>query len=145
MANIKVSELTTATNFGDNDYSMIIQNGESKKISGTNFKTSVLESGNNANGNYVKYSDGTLIQYSDGKVEVDINSSAYWDKSIALPMSFIDKNYFAICSNETNNSSIKIEVLSMSYYENSLMARIYNGTGTSYSVKFRWFAIGKWK
>jgi hypothetical protein len=36
MANIKVSELTTATQFNDEDYTMIVQNGENKKITKEN-------------------------------------------------------------------------------------------------------------
>ena len=36
MANIKVSELTTATQFNDDDYTMIVQNGENKKITKEN-------------------------------------------------------------------------------------------------------------
>lgn len=36
MANIKVSELNSATTFGDNDLAMIVQSGESKKITKAN-------------------------------------------------------------------------------------------------------------
>lgn len=36
MANIKVSELNTATSFNDEDYTMIVQSGENKKIAKNN-------------------------------------------------------------------------------------------------------------
>ena len=39
MANVKVSELPTATNFNDDDYTMIVQNNTTKKIE----KSNILE------------------------------------------------------------------------------------------------------
>lgn len=41
MANIKVSELNETTTFDDNDYTMIVQNNQSKKISKENMLDSV--------------------------------------------------------------------------------------------------------
>lgn len=41
MANIKVSELNTATSFNDEDYTMIVQNGENKKITKENLNKSI--------------------------------------------------------------------------------------------------------
>lgn len=41
MANIKVSELNTATSFNDEDYTMIVQNGENKKITKENMNKSI--------------------------------------------------------------------------------------------------------
>lgn len=42
MANIKVSELTTATTFDDSDYTMIVQSGENKKITKQNIFTNLI-------------------------------------------------------------------------------------------------------
>ena len=57
MANIKVSELPTATNFNDDDYTMIVQNNTTKKITKENMY-----------GNY-KYSttENIIGQWIDGK------------------------------------------------------------------------------
>lgn len=57
MANIKMSELPTATQFNDDDYTMIVQNNTSKKISKENMY-----------GNY-KYSttENVIGQWIDGK------------------------------------------------------------------------------
>ena len=43
MANIKVSELPSASSFGDNDYAMIVQGGENKKITKEVFKNSLTQ------------------------------------------------------------------------------------------------------
>lgn len=41
MANVKISELATATQFNNNDYTMIIQSNENKKITKSNMLNSV--------------------------------------------------------------------------------------------------------
>lgn len=43
MANIKVSELNTATSFNDEDYTMIVQSGENKKITRENIVAPLIE------------------------------------------------------------------------------------------------------
>lgn len=46
MANIKVSELPTATQFNDDDYTMIVQNNTTKKISKENMYGNYIYSSN---------------------------------------------------------------------------------------------------
>lgn len=83
-------------------------NGQSPYISATNLNNlqdnvenainGIIESGSNANGNYIKYADGTLICYGRASMSFSINI-AYGSvfrsdiQSISLPYSFIDTNY----------------------------------------------------
>ena len=83
-------------------------NGQSPYISATNLNNlqdnvenainGIIESGSNANGKYIKFSDGTLICYGRAIMSFSINI-AYGSvfrsdiQSISLPYSFIDTNY----------------------------------------------------
>lgn len=75
------------------------------------------ESGSNENVKYIKYSDGTLIQY--GRVTLqsyDRRSSGgltYWsnDTYIELPVNFIDTNYIV----STNVGLANMNILCQSY------------------------------
>ena len=113
----------------------------------------IIEHGNNSRGYYIKYSDGTLIQYGFITKNLTItnysNSSQwYYDDGygIKLPISFKDNNYFANVI-PTRNASITLNVYTVrSEYNDEfffdLSCKIeYNQT----DYRFMWFAIGKWK
>lgn len=113
----------------------------------------VVESGSNANGSYIKYNDGTLIQYGEVSKNVTItnysNSSQwYYDDGygITLPLEFINTNYFinvkALGANAITLNVYGIEKVSTTRANFNLSSKIsysYNNFG------FEWFAIGRWK
>ena len=83
-------------------------NGQSPYISATNLNNLqdnvetinaiIVESGSNANGSYIKWSDGTMICYGRASMSFPINiefGSVFRSdiQSISLPYSFIDTNY----------------------------------------------------
>ena len=94
----------------------------------------VVSSGSNSNGYYVKYYDGTMIQWFKSAVTVNA-----WN-TITLPISFIDTTYsqtvslangslgYCVTTNSTKTSG------SFQVYQTS------NGTGD-----VNWMAIGRWK
>jgi hypothetical protein len=78
----------------------------STPLNATNLNSmQVEESGSNTNGNYIKYNDGTLIQWNTIAKSSFQSSSALsttvqginWyrsnNPSVAFPISFIDTNY----------------------------------------------------
>ncbi len=112
----------------------------------------IIESGSNANGNYIKFSDGTLIQWNSMTVQDQAMSSSYGSayqgsRVITFPVDFYDTNYSPHCShflygtgaswgsvaNKVSKSQMTIR--GMDFYSRT--------TGTNCHIS--WMAIGKWK
>lgn len=74
MANIKVSELNTATSFNDEDYTMIVQSGENKKASKDVLLADALESVNNK-----------IITRTFSKTNITINANSYKYETLSIP------------------------------------------------------------
>ena len=119
----------------------------------TPFAGYIVESGSNDNGSWIKYSDGTLIQYGNVTKSINIKNKSgssgwYYDDGYAIkfPINFSDTNYF-VDVNAALGGLITLNVYSITNYQNSicefnLSSNIeYNNS----NYKFRWFAIGRWK
>ena len=109
---------------------------------------SIVESGSNSNGYYVKYGDGTLIQWGryTATYAVDISLSAVYrgdQKTITFPIAFIDTNFkMTLSAIAPVNSAYLVDektTNTMKFYPIAYASR----TSGSYSVDF--IAIGKWK
>lgn len=94
----------------------------------------IVESGSNANGNYIKYADGTMVCYKSSFAPSD--AGGYYDWT--LPASFIDTSYY-YSSMATNGV-------------NTLTVGWTNSFKTTSVCRFRYFvalcdvyAIGRWK
>ena len=135
-------------------------NGQSPYISATNLNNlqnnvenainGIIESGSNANGNYIKYADGTLIQYGNVSLTTSDNRSAggltYYSTSttINFPISFKDSSYSAFSN---------VLLANMNYFCNSYMASndastcnlAFVSTANNETRGIHWMAIGKWK
>lgn len=115
--------------------------------------SNTIESGSNSNGNWIKYSDGTLIQYGKVTKPIDIKNKSsasnwYYDDGyiINFPLAFFDANYFAdvICA---TGSLITLNIYSITTFETSY-CKFNLSSNVEYSNSnyfFRWFAIGRWK
>lgn len=109
-----------------------------------------IQSGSNSNGYYIKYADGTMIQYGDVNVTVENprqqGGLTYYSgaKIIDFPQNFINNNYQVF----TN-----ILMANMNYFAQSYAANISNSqvtisfatTGSNETRNIQWFAIGRWK
>lgn len=111
-------------------------------------------SGNNANGNYIKYDDGTLIQWNSLIVNDQAINSHYGDsvlytgtRIVIFPIPFIDTNYSAFCGEFHWGTSASWGVVYNKNRANWMTLMIYDfytrDSGTNTSVS--WTAIGKWK
>lgn len=122
-------------------------------------------SGDTGNGYYIKYDDGTLIQWgniakssfqtsSDLKTAVQgINVYRSNNPGVIFPYSFVDTNYTVSLSVHNGTSGTRLLVTrtlrsTASGFEAQLMALepFYNN-GTAYSnlTDVTWYAIGRWK
>lgn len=113
----------------------------------------IVEGGSNDNGRWIKYSDGTMIQYGSIKKNVSIttlsNTGKYYyqdDINIILPINFIDSNYYSnvIAVNNQNGSQnvYSVRNKTQSKFDFCLSSLI---SYSSNDNTFWWFAIGRWK
>ena len=116
--------------------------------------SSIVESGSNSNGAYIKYGDGTMICYKTVTGSTNINSSwgsGYYggdSQSISLgsfPQTFIAKPSISIsCERDGQNYwAGSIENISTSSAGNMFLLRFSSGTSVNYTINI--IAIGKWK
>lgn len=106
----------------------------------------VQESGSNANGSYIKFSDGTMIQSGT----VSCNTSSYG--LITFPSAFSSSNIIMTANNIYNQSG-ELGLILTTQSDTTTVGVIYfrkyeNGnlvTVTNTKVAANWIAIGKWK
>ena len=99
----------------------------------------IIESGSNSNGSWIKYSDGTLIQYGllvKNLNITNISSQVDWYYSdgyvVEFPANFANMtmNVYSITDYATNLCKFNLSSKNSTTVENHT---------------FRWFAIGRWK
>ena len=135
------------------------------RIVGALAEGAILEQGSNANGNYVRFADGTQICMSTIKLtDIDIaEKQEVWNaRSYTPPAAFVGTSYVSVVYAEGTNNSISI-YLAPSFYDGVM--QVWNtgrspsnvhpgdavrGTGSSqiYNVTsaiIRVVAIGRWK
>lgn len=179
MANIKVSEMTEATSFDDGDYTMIVQANQNKKIAKENIFSdlkneittnatnisnindeisdinteisNIIESGSNANGNWIKYSDGTMICTAKKQITTTRNTTygvLYVSPKInafLYPETFITINSIVLNAEAQNNSvwlitaDLGTEAQTPTFY----IAGVTSAGSNTYYINYT--AIGKWK
>lgn len=106
----------------------------------------IVESGSNANGSYIKFSDGTMIQSGT----VNCNASSYG--LITFPSAFSSSNVI-MTANNIYNQSDELGLILTTQSDTTTAGVIYfrkykNGnlvTVTNTTVVANWIAIGKWK
>lgn len=113
----------------------------------------IIESGSNSNGNWIKYSDGTLIQYGLLVKNLTITNKSssfdwYYDDGyvVKFPINFADINYVVDVKSAVANF-ITMNVYSITDYATNLCKfNLSNKISTTVeNHSFRWFAIGRWK
>lgn len=113
----------------------------------------IVESGSNANGNWVKYADGTMIQSGvftfEGVTATALPTGGYrtLGRTISFPLSFIDtpKSLVAISGSDTNDNGFTAN-------NQQLTASSFAGFWWTINVNnnvlvhtLNWLAIGRWK
>lgn len=120
--------------------------------SNLNLMQEISEAGSNANGNYIKYEDGILIQWNDMEVDDQAIDNPYGSlyqgtRIITLPVDFKDNHYSAVCTQFLWGTSASWGSVVQRNNKSSFSIRGFDlfsrpsGTRTNIS----WFAIGKWK
>lgn len=107
------------------------------------------ENGNNTNGNYQRFDDGTLVQW--GIVQASANTN-YAD--VSYPINFIDTNYNLMAVQKYTGGSdyggsTQLRCLSTPQGYTTSAGYIYSvfsdGSSPSFKRNISWLAIGRWK
>ena len=108
----------------------------------------IIESGSNENGNWIKFNDGTLIQYGNKEISnIQINTSSIGNymsagQNINFPIPFEE----AICGNVSLRGGSAF-FITKRFISNTVMGYfvLSGSSATLSSAILDWFAIGKWK
>ena len=114
-----------------------------------------IESGNNSNGYYIKYADGTLIQWrSIVQISADVSSTtdrygvgtgdlSTYTKLVTFPIPFLDVNYTVI----TDSTRIdEVDTYATIFQKFGFMGSVVIGYGLSGGYGYlKYVAFGKWK
>ena len=162
MADVKIADLLLATTVADTDLFIVEDNADTKKITKTNLINAIggiVESGSNTNGRYVKFADGTMVQYH--YFTGVVNGTSGWNvvtETIlwTFPVPFSNSNFYVnvVSVNETYNTGGDSSLL----INDKAIARQINTTNstgvyiTHRTTVFgnrvayiRTYAIGRWK
>lgn len=116
----------------------------------TSYVNSIIESGSNENGNYIKYVDGTMICYGLLSLTVSDSRSAggltYYSsaETITLPVSYIDTAIRGF----SNVDMANMNYFSQSYLSVTSSSQItlsFTSTDSNETRNIHWMTIGKWK
>ena len=114
---------------------------------------SVVSSGSNTNGNYVKYADGTMICY--GEKSGSATWGDYWSFckrspdnqndaiSLTFPQTFTSTPTVQLTGNQDGSIFAAIVLTTSATTLKVVLFKPTNNQSTNY--KFSWLAIGKWK
>ena len=115
-------------------------------ITATSLPTQVYDSGSNANGLWIRYTDGTMMQY--GQTSVSVTTTALGPvfralTTISLALSFVNTSFslsFFVDGNTISAWGGSYDQVTTS----SVRAFVYAATAGTATVTIYWQAIGKW-
>lgn len=100
------------------------------------------EYGSTANGNYIKFSDGTLICWGESGI-VSVSGNSTGSVNVTFPVSFTGEPvaFANLMSSLPTQRSATVQARTAS----GMTVYFQNATGASVSVYAQWLAIGRWK
>jgi len=117
-------------------------------ITATSLPTQVYDSGSNANGSWIRYTDGTMTQWGTTTLVSAISTAMVGGfrssaPAVPLPLSFIDVTYSFVASGSKNDNAIAV-VAYPSTAPNGLVYWTSVTSQASSTLIAQWQAIGKW-
>lgn len=110
----------------------------------------IIEQGSNANGQYTKFTDGTVLAFGTQALEADISlpsGELYTSANLSLPLP-VTGNWVFVDVKKKSNAGSLIPVFSTTVFgvsSNSIGFRpVSTGSHGVVSVPFEYFAIGRW-
>lgn len=124
---------------------LLYSNDKLVSVVGETAENGGIESGSNANGNYVKYPDGTLIQYGSS-----IGSTSALGITETLPITFLNTGYRIIAngSSSTSSSILFPKINSKTTTTFNILSYAKGDSVSTHALAtydIDWIAIGRWK
>lgn len=106
----------------------------------------IIERGNNANGNYTKYADGTLICWLNTTINISDSATAAADFSFPVPFfSLLGVYATAGGANSSENDFGNYFITARNNLTTpSIRLRHISGTARTDTLSYAWLAIGRW-
>ena len=118
-----------------------------------NYINGIIESGNNSNGSWIKFNDGTMITYQEIEVEMACNTAwgnlfvGNYATAINFPQTFKELPKVLIDLKLKTGACFKVEwetpIITTSSYKNIGIGRGTSSNAVSPTIIL--YAIGKWK
>jgi hypothetical protein len=108
----------------------------------------IVESGNNTNGEWIKFVDGTMICYYDsGTDSITVVSNDITDAEIVFPQQFISSPLVSTIMNSDSTSATMgyIQHSAKSVTTSGFTFRWFSKDSTYRAPYYGYIAIGKWK
>lgn len=108
--------------------------------------TGVVESGENSNGSYIKFADGTLIQQGNTGI-FSVPAGQAGTKAVTFPINFYDTDYY-VTQTEIGGGGYWswVNVSTQNKTVSGFNCSCWSNTNASAaSVGYSWIAIGRWK
>ena len=105
----------------------------------------IVQRGSNANGEYVRFADGTQVCWSIGRVTTTASVNGYGDVSITFPIAFPNTSYVVTANGQPVNNWDMYGFLSASSQTVSgCMLRFRNGAAGAQQFSASYMVIGRW-
>ena len=104
----------------------------------------LVENGSNSNGNYTKFSDGTLMQWGF-KSGIMATASNTVSATINFPVAFTSASTASITAIPETTLAQHFRLSVSSIATSSFAIYVYSSYSTTASLTVRWTAIGRWK
>lgn len=106
------------------------------------------EVGSNANGNYIKFADGTMIQFGSTSISLNNDMSAwgsifYKRTACTFPTDFVNDSYQVVLS--SRNASGWVGAVGIVKGVGSFEYEFYRATQRIDTVYLGYIAIGRWR
>lgn len=104
--------------------------------------------GNNSNGFYCKFADGTLIQWYR-VTSLTFSAQTILEGEVTMPLAFIDTNYVVIGNGASSSNNAYVFRLGLNPSTTQKFSwTLGSGSGSAITINnrgFYWLAIGRWK
>lgn len=131
-----------------NEYGTSDSNGYTQEYINTNFNA-ITEKGSNSNGTYIKYADGTLVQYgiysTTTSLSGSFNNSRFASETITYPISFLNTDNIILLTPEQNNMLLSTTVSTPSASNTSIWIWSQDSRNETKVIKIHFMVIGRWK
>ena len=101
----------------------------------------VISSGSNSNGSYIKFADGTMIEY--GSFSASLTANNYTEYELTFPVEFQSYPSLTLCPELWADPRAYSWIIKSKGTARPVF-RLGN-TGSAQTVDWRWIAIGRWK